>query len=90
VAQVTVDQALAVGVLYENALADVFVFARNTEMQREIYNDLEPDGIGFPNTPLGTKIDSCRKTLTAIQEALVSVQRAASYDPKHPPVAGDG
>lgn len=90
VANATVKQALAVGELFETALADVFIFARNAEMQREIYADQEPNGVEFPKTPLGTKIDSCRKTLTAIQEALVSVKKAAAYDPKHPPVAGDG
>lgn len=81
VAGAAFSQALSVGKLYQRALEDAFILARNAEMERNLQAGLAPDGAGFPDTALGCRMTATKDDFKRIQRMVTGEQSAACYDP---------
>lgn len=77
-------QAEAVGDLYQTAIDDAFVFARNAEMERQIQAGQEPKGASFLSTALGGRLKTVQGQLLGVQNGLRATARAAAYNPQAP------
>lgn len=63
------------------------LMVRNAELERQMALDQDPDAVNWPTSPQGKKFYAVRVKLDDLKNELSAMERAASYDPRHPPTA---
>jgi hypothetical protein len=71
--------------LAQLSMPAVELMARNAEMERQMALDQEPDVTDWDTSPVGRKFAYARTALSEVADALEIVERAVSFDPRHPP-----
>lgn len=87
VAQRAVAQLRALERLIELSLLPAEIMARNAELERQMTDGGEPDAPSWADSPQGRMFARIREQNQRVIKALDSLERAVSYDPRHPPVA---
>ena len=71
--------------LAELSLPATEIMARNAELERQMVDGGDPDASSWPTSAQGNKFKRIAEHLAGISQQLSVLERAASYDPRHPP-----
>lgn len=85
VARKAAEQAAGLVLLASEAVEKAQIMARNSWMEAELAEGRELQSDGWMNTPYSGKWDDAAADLKALSKTLVTLGKAAGFDPKHPP-----